>query len=429
MIANVSGSSSACRVSLGSRVQQGGRLWAKAAVALGLLGLVLVAACQSFLNYLSLEAAFKPPAANKVALQGTLRLWAGDMGFRLSPPDDPKDVRREMRESLELLAKSGLDFVYITPKIRARFFENAEEFERVRTSWLMVQQTLSSLAEPHPLLLMGGRYEDERAGSVAILGVDIPKILTEVSREELRSSPAAFINLVSLRGGILILNHPLATPLPVPVDTALRYASRDHSWRPMTRPSSEYPKDILAANNIYDGMEAYSIPVAVWRDQYVLENPTRSLFDVEARLVQESLRKQRRLVATGGTDSRGNVIRATMFVAAPERTPESIRRAILHGRVCVRSPTPCGVRVYADERGGEVFGVGDGLTAEHTVNFRWPDDATGDLYRNGEKIGTFDGSTTQAASRGECHIYQLYLNQGFSGPIYVNCPFANNVRP
>ncbi len=428
MIAKVSGSSSADRVSLASRLQPRRRFFVRAALTVGLSGLVLLAACQSFLNYLSLEAAFKPPPANKVALQGTLRLWAGDMGFRISPPDDPKDVRRDMRDSLELLSKSGLDFVYITPRIRARFYENSEEFERVRGSWLMVQQTLSSLAEPHPLMLLGAQYYDERAGSVAILGVDIPKILSEVSRDELKSSPTAFMNLVSLRGGIIILNQPLATPLPVPVDTSLRFASRDHSWRPLTRPGVEYPKDIVAANNLYDGMEAYSLPVSVWRDQYVLENPTQSLFDVEARVTQESLRKQRRLIATGGGDSRGKVIRATMFVAAPERTPDSIRRSILHGRVCVRSPTPCGVRVYADDRGGEVFGVGDGLAAERTVSFRWGDD-TGDLYRNGVKIGSFDGNTVQVASRGECHIYQLYLNNGFSGPIYVNCPFANNIRP
>jgi hypothetical protein len=397
-------------------------------VALGLGCAALLGACQSFLNYLSLEAAFKPPPASKVAMQGTLRLWAGDMNFHISPPDDPREVRRDLRESMELLGKSGLDFVFLTPKIRARFYESSEEFERVRGQWLIVQQTLSSMAEPHPVLMLGAEYFDETNGSLSILGVDIPKILSEVSREELRVSPAAFINLVSLRGGVLILNHPLATPLSVPVDTSVRYASRDHSWRPLTRPSSEYPKDILAAHAIYDGMEAYSIPVSVWRDQYVLENPTHSLMDVVSKMAQESLRKQRRLVPMGGSDSRRNVIRATTFIAASERTPEALRRAILHGRVCVRSPTPCGVHVYADDRGGETFGVGDGLAAERSVQFNWGNEE-GDLYRNGERLGTFEGNTTQAASRGECHIYQLYLNSGFSGPIYVNCPFAATFRP
>jgi hypothetical protein len=451
MNANVSGSSTSgagngdhvgtagqhSQVGLGSRTRLGqagaakGRLgrWAKVGALAGIGCAVLLGACQSFLNYLSLEAAFKPPPAAKVALQGTLRLWAGDMNFHISPPEDPKEIRRSLREALELIQRSNLDFVYLTPKIRARFYENPEEFERVRGSWLMVQQTLSSLNEPHPLLMMGAQYFDERSGSVSLLHVDIPKILTEVSRDELKTSPAAFLNLVALRGGILIINHPLATPLPVPVDTALRYASRDHSWRPMTRPGSEYPKDIIAANNIYDGMQAYSIPVSVWRDQYVLENPTKSLSDVETRLAQESVRKQRRLVAMGGSDSRGGIIRATTFIAAPERTPEALRRAILHGRVCVRSPTPCGLRVYADDQGGSAFGVGDALVAERTVQFRWGDDESGDLYRNGERLGTFEGTTTQAASRGECHIYQLYLNNGYSGPVYVNCPFAANVRP
>ena len=432
MTANLSGSSSTRRVSLGSRLRLGLQTGlgprAKAGVVAAVGLAAMLTACQSFLQYLSLESAYKPPPANKVAMQGTLRLWAGDMNFHISPPDEPREVRRDMRQSIELLAKSGLDFVFVTPRIKARFYESSEDFERVRSTWLMVQQTLSSLSDPHPLIMLGAEYSDEKNGSLAILGVDIPKVLSEVSREELKASPVAFMNLMALRGGVLILNQPLATPLPVPLDTSMRYASRDHSWRPLTKPSSDFPKDILAAHNIYDGMEAYSLPVSVWRDQYVLENPTHSLVEVISRMAKESLRKQRRLVPTGGSDSRGKVIRATTFIASPERTPESLRQALLQGRVCVRSPTPCGVRAYADDKGGEAFGVGDGLVAEHTVQFRWGD-ADGDLYRNGERIGTFEGGTIQAASRGECHIYQLYLNNGFSGPVYVNCPFAATVRP
>ena len=75
-----------------------------------------------------------------------------------------------------------------------------------------------------------------------------------------------------------------------------------------------------------------------------------------------------------------------------------------------------------------VLGLLYGARSSFQLSFRWGDD-TGDLYRNGVKIGSFDGNTVQVASRGECHIYQLYLNNGYSGPIYVNCPFAANVRP
>ena len=89
MIAKVSGSSSADRVSLDGRPQPRRGLFVRAALTVGLSGLVLLAACQSFLNYLSLEAAFKPPPANKVALQGTLRLWADTRGlwYALTPDD------------------------------------------------------------------------------------------------------------------------------------------------------------------------------------------------------------------------------------------------------------------------------------------------------------------------------------------------------
>ncbi|WP_297923401.1 GTP-binding protein, partial [uncultured Agitococcus sp.] len=35
--------------------------------------------------------------------------------------------------------------------------------------------------------------------------------------------------------------------------------------------------------------------------------------------------------------------------AAPSRTPQALREGLLRGRVCVRSPEPCGLRVYADD--------------------------------------------------------------------------------
>lgn len=399
----------------------------KLAVSLGAVAVLALGACQSLMNRATLSAAFKPQDAHSVPMQGTLRLWAGDMNFHLSPPDDDKMVRRSMRQSMELLARSGLDFVYVTPKVNARFYESSEGYEQVRTAWTMAQQTLQAMGAPHPLMMLGMEYADEAVGSATIIGVDIPKTLGELSREELRANPSSFANMLSLRGGVIILNHPLATPLKVPFDSPARYATVDRSWRPMTQPGIALAKDMQAINQQFDGMETYSVPVSVWRDQYVMEDPLLHLRESSIRLAQEAKRKQRRIIPVGGSDSRGRMIRATTFIAAPEKTPESLRRALLAGRVCVRSPLPCAVRVYSDDKGGTAMGVGDAVVAERSVELRW--DGEGQLYRNGELLGDFESGTTQAANRGDCQIYQLHLGGGVSGPIYVNCPFAATVRP
>ncbi len=382
--------------------------------------LLSAGACQSMLSALSVRAAYEPKSHKSVQMQGTQRLWAGDMNFHISPPDDPKKVERSLKESVDLLGKSGLDFVFVTPQIPARFWESADQFERVRREWQSLQQTMSAMTEKMPLMMVGAEYVDEKNGSATIVGVDIPKALNEVSRDDLRTNPTAFINLLWMRGALVYLNSPLATPLKAPVDSPQHFNSVDHSWKPMTKPSAGYPKDLLAINNLYDGMEAYSVPVSVWRDQYVQGDPVASLSAVMSRLDLEIIRKKRRLIPIGGSDSRDATIRPTIYIAAPDRTPEALRQGLANGRVCVRSPLPCGLRVFADDQ-PVAAGVGDHIVAQQHIDIRW-EGGEGELFRNAESVGTFEGRALQPTSRSECHIYRLVVDGGFSAPFYVNCP-------
>jgi len=360
-------------------------------------------------------------------MQGTQRLWAGDMNFHISPPDDPKQIARSLKESVDLLSKSGLDFVFVTPQIPARFWESADQFERVRRDWPSLQATLSSMSDKGPLMMVGAEYVDDKNGSATIVSVDIPKALNDISRDDLRANPTAFINLLWMRGALVFLNTPLATPLKAPVDSPQHYATVDRSWKPLTKPSAGYPKDILAIHNLYDGMEAYSVPLSVWRDQYVQGDPVASVSATMSRLDLEIIRKKRRLIPVGGTDSRDSAIRPTVFIAAPERTPEALRQGLTHGRICVRSPLPCGLRVFADDQ-PVASGVGDHIVAQQHIDIRW-DGGEGELFRNAESVGTFEGRALQPTSRSECHIYRLVVDGGFSAPFYVNCPQLAAARP
>ncbi|MBP8196738.1 MAG: hypothetical protein KAY55_06170 [Deltaproteobacteria bacterium] len=396
-----------------------------AGIAVGTL--LSAGACQSLLSALSTRAEYKPKSHKTVQMQGSQRLWAGDMNFHISPPDDPKRIRRSFNESVEMLSKSELDFVFITPQIPARFWDSVEQFERVRRDWQSLQATMSSMSDKLPLMMVGAEYVDDKNGSATIIGVDLPKALNEVSRDDLRANPTAFINLLWMRGALVFLNTPLATPLKAPVDSPQRYSSIDRSWKPLTKPSAGYPKDILAIHNLYDGMEAYNVQISVWRDQYVQGDPTASLAAVMSRLDLEIIRKKRRLIPIGGSNSRGRSLRPTIYIAAPERTPEALRQGLTNGRVCVRSPLPCGLRVFADAQ-PVAAGVGDHIVAQQHIDIRW-EGGEGELFRNAESLGTFDGRTLQATSRSECHIYRLVVDGGFSAPFFVNCPQLAAARP
>jgi hypothetical protein len=406
-------------------------LGAKVGLGLGMTALALPLAmslggCNGFTQFLSRGAAFRPKSAKKVDLAWEqMKLFAGDMNFHYAPPDDVSEVRRDQKASMELLDKSDLDFVIVTPKLKARFWESPGEMERVYRDWQVTSQTFSAMGEGHPLLILGAEYFDEQWGSASLIAPDFASILGELqklSRDQLKTLPGLIFEYVKLQRGLTILNTPLATPLKVPFDSPLKYARTDRSWRGFNKgiKLADMPKDMQWLNANYSGMEAYSVPVSIWRDKYVLDDQLASVKQVLALIDKNSLQLNRRVLATGGTDSRGRLLRATIFVAAPDRSKEKILDGLRAGRVCLRSPTACTVRLYANGGAGVAVHVGGSVSGAKTVEFAWPGE--GQLYRNGELVDTFvDRSRTLPAQPGVCEIYRVAVDEGYSGAFYVNC--------
>jgi hypothetical protein len=382
--------------------------------------------CNGFTQFLSRGAAYKPKSAKKVDLAwDQMRLFAGDMNFHYAPPDDVSEVRRDQKASMELLDKSDLDFVIVTPKLKARFWENPGEMERAYREWQVASQTFNAMGEGHPLLILGAEYFDEQWGSASLIAPEFASILGELqklSRDQLKTLPGLLFEYVKLQRGLTILNTPLATPLKVPLDSPLRYARTDRSWRGFNKgiKLADMPKDIQWLHANYNGMEAYSVPVSIWRDKYVLDDPLASVKKVLEMVDKNSLQLNRRLLATAGTDSRGRLVRSTLFVAAQDRSKEKILEGLRAGRICLRSPTACTVRMYINGGTGVAMHVGGSVSGARTVEFSWPGE--GQLYRNGELVDTFvDRTRTLPAQLGVCEIYRVHVDEGYSGAFYVNC--------
>jgi hypothetical protein len=112
-------------------------------------------------------------------------------------------------------------------------------------------------------------------------------------------------------------------------------------------------------------------------------------------------------------------------VLSESRTEAGIRDALRAGRVCVRSPSACSLEVRAP--GGAWFGVGGALAARGAVEAR----ATGEeveIVVNGKAVATPDSNTPAAVALdpAACSVVRARVDEGFSAPIYVNCPFAAN---
>jgi hypothetical protein len=394
------------------------------AVVLGLC-LVVGVGCQdlalSLAQRVALHDALRPPPVATV-IPGwpdpALRLYAGDLHFHVYPHDS--DVHRGFDESVALLRSSGLDFVVVSPHVLSIRDRAVRRYTHRYLAWL--QERMADVAPPHPLLLVGMEFTTSRYGHANVSFVDLAELLDE-------TEGAALFAEAHRRGALIVANHPLWTPIPSFLDVLARsspdildYLSFDGSWRPFsgTRPPP-YPAEIAALDEALDGYEAYNTVVAQTRDRFLRRDRLESVRAILARTDAEILRRRRRLVPVGGTDSHEpNFIRATTFIAAKELSMAGLREGLRRGRVCVRAPAPCALRVVAD--GVQRAGVGDAVRAKHRVDLRWP--GRGELYLDGVARGDFDGGIRLSIPDGRCHLVRLVLEGGFSAPTYINCAFA-----
>ncbi|HNN92236.1 MAG TPA: hypothetical protein PKI03_08210 [Pseudomonadota bacterium] len=401
------------------------RLGTTVGAASALLGLT---ACTTMQSYIGRNAAHKPPAASSVqpvtpAGSPALKLWAGDANFQL--PEGDFKASLDLPKVLETIKKSGLDFVFFNPAVKSRFYDDQSTLDNTVQRWREMRQFLETIPDPKPLFLPGLQVVDKNNGTVSLLFLDLPTMTVDLKSKNFRQSPQLFFYSAKAFGALLFIDTPFATPVKVPVEGPDRFTSVDRSWRPITdgaRDPKTFPPEIAAAEELAYGMEAYSIPVSVWRDQYGLDDPLFSLHATMRRMDDEILRRKRRMVPIAGSDSRqGKHLHPTMFIAAPSRTPQALREGLLRGRVCIRSPEPCAVRVYVDDE-GLPQGVGASLRAKQRIELRWQGE--GEVIRNGESYGAFDGRATVPAES-QCTVLRLVVDGGYSAPIYVNCPFAD----
>lgn len=353
-----------------------------------------------------MRSAFRPPKATATVMRGDERLilLAGDFHCHVTPPDGVPHVIRQLPETIALARQERLDFVVLTPHVRARFFMN----DAARRATLRELGRLEKAAASYEDLIVvaGFEYTDFTYGHAGFAFGDLAHAVKR---------PRRFVERYVKSGGVVTINHPLLTPIPIPL---IRYSTWDLSWRPLSNGKGRYPFDVRAIDRVANSYEAYNLAIAHLRDATLLNDQDAS---IEANLVafdRKILRDKRRMTPVGGSDSHGHHLRATTFVLARDRTREAIAEAVRKGRVCIKSPEACSF--MARREGGPWAIVGDEITTNPdrptTIEIRAPRGAT--IYKNGAEV-----PSPITVAPGRCTLIRAKIGRGFSAPIYVGCGF------
>jgi predicted metal-dependent phosphoesterase TrpH len=368
-----------------------------------------------------MTSAYRPPPLNGPAA-ATLEhprydLLAGDLHCHVLPPDDPSHVSRDLDDTVELAQSEGLDFVVLTPHVWSRFFQD----ETLRTQVVGFERGMrAQIARKNAgdiILVPGFEYTDHEYGHAGMMFGSVERVLGEVSIDDARAHPERFFERWSALGGLLVVNHPLVTPL----DSSLSIARADLSWRPFTT-TGPFPAEIAAIDRLAFGFEVYNLTTTHMRDRYLQGDTDRTLRETLRRLDDEIPKRARRMTPVGGSDSHSHHLRPTTYVLSSARTAEGIRDGIAAGRVCVRSPEACSLEVRA--MGGAWIGVGESLRDASAIEVR----ARGrdiEIVRNGDVVATPESGAIVrvAVERSRCSVVRARVGKGFSAPIYVNCAF------
>jgi hypothetical protein len=361
----------------------------------------------------AMMSAYRPPAPPSVP---GFHVLGGDMHCHVVPPDPPWHVTRELPETLAIAQEEGLDFVLLTPHVRARFFED----ERRRAGFLEDQRALAAeiaRARPGPLIVLRGlEYTDFDDGHLSLGFADPEAVLAELPVETARAHPEQFFEKWVAAGGVMVINHPVLTPIP----SVFSVARRDLSWRPFEAPGT-FPPEIAAADRLAQGVEVFNLAVTHMRDGLLIGDRERSLKRAALLAAHAARAKGHRVAAIGGTDSHTQHLRVSTYVLAEARTPSAIRDAIVAARTCVRSPEAC--TFEARVPGGPWRPVGSSLTGA-TLEVR----ARGEpivILRNGEVVAEpRSGEIARVTIAPDaCSAVYAKVGEGYSSPIYVGCPF------
>lgn len=348
-------------------------------------------------------AAHRPRPERRILRRGdeTLRILAGDFHCHLTPPDGAPHVVRGLDETVALARRERLDFVVLTPHVRARTLH----FEEVRARLIEAQRRVRDV-RGGPVLIFGFEYTDFSYGHAGLAFGDL-EVALDAAHE---SDDGAFVRAYLASGGIATINHPLL----LPVDTPIAVSTWDLSWRPMIEPG-RYPADLEYLDRHAITYEAFNLAISDLRDRFLFFDPDRSIRRVLAAFDAKIVRDRRRMTPVGGSDSHGHHLRATTFVLASANTERAIAEAVRRGRTCIRSPEACRTMIRVD--GGPWAIVGDARSGRR-VEVRAPGGA--EVLVNGRPVEGTAFDVDPAA----CSIVRARVGLGYSAPFYVNCDFA-----
>ena len=378
--------------------------------------LALLGCSQHTLVDAAMSSAYRPPAPSR-ARDGLLVL-AGDMHCHVVPPDPPGHVDRGLPETIAIARQEGLDFVLLTPHVRARFFADPARRASVVESQRALGTELGKQELGNLIALRGIEYTDFEYGHLTMGFADLEETLASLPVEEARAHPELFVRRWIEHGGIVAINHPVLTPLP---SMPFRAARGDLSWRPFLEPGP-FPPEIAAATHEAQGIETFNLAVTHMRDGLLLGDRDRSMRHASYLLARRARLDRRRITAIGGSDSHTHHLRAATYVLAEARSPAANRDAILRGRTCVRSPEACSFEAR-DKSAGAWEPVGSSL---HSARI--------EVRAEGQPIVILrDGVVVARPRSGEvvaidtdasaCSVLYAQVGEGFSSPIYAGCPF------
>jgi hypothetical protein len=377
------------------------------------LFLALTGCSQHVLVDAAMMSAYRPPAP---APRAGWQLLAGDMHCHVVPPDPPWHVTRELPDTLEIAEKERLDFVLLTPHVRARFFADARRREAFLEDQRALAEDLARARSRDLIVVRGLEYTDFDYGHLSLGFADPEAVLADLPIDEAREHPERFFEKWAAAGGVMVINHPVLTPIP----SVFRAARGDLSWRPFEGPGP-FPPEIAVAGRLAQGVEVFNLAVTHMRDGLLLGDGDRSLKHAALLAAHAARANRHRVAAIGGTDSHTFHLRPATYVLAEARTPAAIRDAILAARTCVRSPEACTFEGRVP--GGAWQPVGASLQST-SIEVR----AVGEpivVLRDGEIVARpRSGEIARVeAVAGACSAVYARVGEGYSSPIYVGCPF------
>jgi len=338
------------------------------------------------------------------------------MHCHVSPPDDATDVSRDLEETLKLARSEKLDFVVLTPHVWSRFFMDQGLRRAVTDGQARLRADIAKLAPPDVVFIQGFEYTDHRYGHVGASFADIDTVLAEVPLEDAQTHPAHFFEKWVAHGGMLVVNHPFVTPL----DSFIRIARADLSWRPFTA-QGPFPAEVEAIDRIAQGFEVYNVSATDLRDRFLVGESDHTLKETFAALDQRIPVGHRRMTPVGGSDSHGHHLQATTFVLSEARTPSAIHDAIVAGRVCVRDGGACSFEARSAGT-DEWTPIGGVIEKSGAIEVRAHGESI-DIIVNGKVVASPASDTVARVdlSGDQCSVVRARVGSGYSGPIYVHC--------